>query len=227
MGRREAVERRRRGARRRRLVQREWQERRPQEWHQPVRHGERPRERHRPAAAAREPVRRPEERQERPEEERRAERSAAAGAGAIAAVAERGVALGGAEVERVEVEEAGVGGAGAEGDVLRGSPEARDVAGGGGAPDERGAARRPEVVALPAVEAAGGRHVELVHAVLVRGALRLQGQLLGHGGVHLEAALDQHPGPCTASITMVAISGVASASQFLPKMKTISYLVSY
>lgn len=152
---------------------------------------------------------------------------AAAGAGAIAALAERGVALGGAEVERVEVEEAGVGGAGAEGDVLRGSPEARDVAGGGGAPDERGAARRPEVVALPAVEAAGGRHVELVHAVLVRGALRLQGQLLGHGGVHLEAALDQHPGPCTASITMVAISGVASASQFLPKMKTISYLVSY
>lgn len=111
-------------------------------------------------------------------------------------MAERAVPFGGAEVERVEVEEAGAGGAGAELDVLRGGPEARDVAGGGGAPDERGAARRPELVALAALEAVHGGHVQLVHAVLVGGALRFQGQLFGRRRVHLEAALDQHPGPC-------------------------------
>lgn len=111
-------------------------------------------------------------------------------------MAERAVPFGGAEVERVEVEEAGAGGAGAELDVLRGGPEARDVAGGGGAPDERGAARRPELVALAALEAVHGGHVQLVHAVLVGGALRFQGQLFGRRRVHLEAALDQHPSPC-------------------------------
>jgi hypothetical protein len=40
--------------------------------------------------------------------------------------------------------------------------------------------------------------------VLVGGALRLQGQLLRRRRVHLEAALDQHPGSCARH---VAVSG--------------------
>lgn len=195
MGRREAEERRR--WRWRRLVEREWQERWPQERHQPVRHRERPRERHGPAgAAAADPERRPEERQEGPEEKRGAER---------AAFLSLAVAFGGAEVERVEVEEAGAGGAGAERDVLRGAADARDVAGGGGAPEQRGAARRADLVALAALEAVHGGHVQLVHAVLVGGALRFQGQLLGRRRIHHEAAFDQHPGSCKPTIMFSAV----------------------
>jgi hypothetical protein len=42
--------------------------------------------------------------------------------------------------------------------------------------------------------------------VLVGGALRLQGQLLRRRRVHLEAALDQHPGSCTQHAAVTGFS---------------------